>query len=60
MDSAQYRRQMTGNMPTGEYKPGDMELTISHKSIEESQINESDYEPDAWIAIVEELKRWPK
>lgn len=56
MDRTQYRREI-GPVSSG-YDMADIQLTISHKSIEESQINESDYEPDAWIAVECVVNNW--
>lgn len=59
-DRTQYRRQMTGNMPTGEYRLSEQQSRIVHKHVVETKPTESDYDPDAWSAIVESLKRWPE
>lgn len=52
MTNSEVRRQLTGNMPTGENRLAGREYEV------EDRPNASDYEQDAWVAIENSKQLW--
>lgn len=51
------RRQL-GGMPTGDNDLAEYEFRILHREPAEDRPNESDYDPDAWVALEGVVGRW--
>lgn len=51
------RRQL-GGMPTGQNDLAEYEFRIQHKEPTETGLSESDYDPDAWVAMDGVVAEW--